>query len=93
MKYFVSIDRLIDQAPKIWNKYYTIGNFKIADFNKEKNYTILRIENFNLHPLHCLHMRGYCSNVIKMVVKRNVSCEETKCIHKGDAYHEFLMKW
>lgn len=93
MKYIASIEMMAKQAPKIWSKYYTIGNLKVVELDTEKRRIILRIENFYVHPLHCLHLKGYCANVVKMAVKSSVTCEETKCVHRGDQYHEFLIKW
>ena len=31
--------------------------------------------------------------VAEMVVKAPVTCKETKCMFKGDPYHEFLLTW
>ena len=93
MKYFGSLEMLVDRAPDIWKKYYTIGDFKVVELNELKRYIVLRVENFKLHPLHCRHVKGYCYNVIKMVVKKPVTCQEIKCPFRGDEYHEFLIKW
>ena len=93
MKYFVSIDIMTKQASRIWKKYYTIGDLKAIELNKDKRYLILRLKDFNIHPLHCLHVGGYLSSVVKMVVKKQVSCEEVKCIYRGDDCHEFLLRW
>ncbi len=93
MKYFVSLDRVAKEAPKMWRKYYTIGNLKVAELNKEKRYIIIRIENFKLHPILCEVLKGYYVSIVKMIVKTSVSCEETRCVHKGGEWHEFLIKW
>lgn len=93
MKYFVSLKLTAKQASNIWKRYYTIGDFNVIDLNEKEKYVILRLENFQVHPLHCLHLKGYCAGVIKMIVKNPVTCKEIKCSHKGDDYHEFLLKW
>ncbi|GAI52915.1 unnamed protein product, partial [marine sediment metagenome] len=31
--------------------------------------------------------------IIQMIVGSKVTSEETKCVHRGDEYHEFLLKW
>lgn len=93
MKYFGSIKMVIQRAPEIWRKYYTVGNLRIVEFDEDKGYAILRIEDFNIHWLHCRHIKGYCYNVVKMIVKKPVTCQETKCLSFGDKYHEFLLKW
>ena len=93
MKYFVSIDMMVKKAPEMWRKHYTNGDFKIVEFNKEKRYVVLRIEDFKCHPLFCQDLIGYFPSMVEMVIGSGVSCEETKCVHRGDEYHEFLLKW
>jgi hypothetical protein len=93
MKYFVSLELVAKQAPKFWREYYTKGDLKIAEINKEKRYLIIRIDNFYHHPLHCLSIEGYLKTIVRIVVKGSVTCEETKCTYRGDDHHEFLVKW
>lgn len=93
MKYFFSIEKLIKEIPKTWRKYYTVGNLKTVEYNKEKNYVILRLENFSLVPVLCQDLIGYLSGIAQMVVGKKTNCKETKCVHRGDNYHEFLIEW
>ncbi len=93
MKYFVSIERTVKEVSKMWRKYYTIGDLKVIECNEEKRYVILRLENFRFHPLLCQDLIGYFSSMLQMVVRGEITCEETKCIYRGDEYHEFLLKW
>jgi hypothetical protein len=93
MKYFVSFDSMARETPRIWRKYFTTGDIKVVEFSEEKKYAILRVKDFKFHPLHCQIFMGTLSIVIQMMVKNKVAYEETKCIFRGDDYHEFLMKW
>ncbi len=93
MKYLGSIEMVVKGVPKMWKKYYTVGNLKVAEYDKEKKYIIVRLENFRLHPIHCQIPIGYFPTLLQMVVKGKVSCEETKCLFRNDEYHEFLLKW
>ena len=93
MKYFVSIKLMAKEASNIWERYYTVGKLKIAELNEEEKYTVVRIRDFNTHSLICQVLEGYLSNVVRMVTKSPVTCEETKCPFRGDDYHEFLLKW
>lgn len=93
MKYFVSLERVAKEAPKMWRKYYTIGDLKVVELNEKERYIVLRIENFSLHPILCQVLRGYFLNIVKMIIRHKTSCEEIKCTHKGDDYHEFSVKW
>ena len=93
MRFFVSLKKTAEVVSRMWEKYYTIGSLEVAELSEEKRFVALRLKNFSLHPLHCLIQKGYFSTILQMIVKASVSCEETKCTHQGDDYHEFLMKW
>lgn len=93
MQYFGSVNILAEQAPKMWRKYYTIGELTIPEISEEKRYGIIKVENFALHPIHCQLLEGYFANIIKMVVNSPVDCKEIKCTFRGDEHHEFTVKW
>ncbi len=93
IKYFVSLDKAVKAAPTMWRTYNTAGDLRVVEYNKGKKYIILRIENFVLHPLHCQYLIGYFRGVIQMIMGTADVCQETKCVHRGDEYHEFLLKW
>lgn len=93
LKYFGSLKLIAREAPKIWVKHYTIGELEMPDFSEEKKYVILRIKNFKTHPIHCPLLKGMFSKITQMVVKSPASCKETKCMFKGDEFHELLLTW
>jgi hypothetical protein len=93
MRYFVSIDKVAKEAPNIWRKYYSIGNLKVVEYSLEKKYIIIRIENFSLTPILCSVLMGYYLSLVKMIIKEEVAGKETKCVHRGDNCHEFLVEW
>lgn len=95
VKYFLSIQKVFFQeGPKIWKRHWTIGELVPVELNEEKKYAILRLENFTLHPLYCIYLGGYFCGILQMLVKASqITFEETKCIFKGDEYHEYLIKW
>lgn len=92
MKYYFSIDLMAKDAPKIWRKYYSVGKMTVSEIDKEKH-AVIKIEDFRLHPCFCRTLEGYFASIVKMMVKNPVTCEERKCVYKGDDYHEFLLKW
>jgi len=93
-KYFFSIEKTLKEAPKIWSKYFTIGELEVEKYDFEKNYVILKVKNFNLHPIYCICLKGVLLGVIKMVVKsKKIICEEIECLFKNGKDHEFLIKW
>jgi hypothetical protein len=93
MKYFVSPERVAKEVPKMWRNHYSVGDLKVIEMNKKKKCAILRLENFKCHRLYCQDLIGYFPGVLQMVVGSNVICKETKCVHRGDKYHEYLIKW
>jgi len=93
MKYFFSPQRVLKEVPKMWRKYYSVGKLSVQEFNEEEKRAILRIEDFSLHPVWCQDLAGFFSSMVQMVVGSEAKCQETKCTHRGDPYHEFLVKW
>ena len=94
MKYLGSLDKVIQEVPGMWRKYYTVGDLEVTSLDKEKRRLTLRLNNFSLHPIYCRHIPvGYFPFVLQMVIKSPVTCKETKCVHKGDDCHEYLMEW
>ena len=85
--------KIIEKSSEIWSTYYSMGNLEVASYSTEKRKMIVRLKNFRAHPLHCQLINGYISNGVKMIIKKEVICTETKCTYKGDDYHEFLLKW
>ncbi len=93
MKFFVSLQAVSNQAPKMWRKHYTVGNLEVSKIDKEKKEGLIILKNFNLHPFHCQFLEGFFASIVSMIVGDTVVCEEIKCTFKGDDYHEFLGKW
>lgn len=93
VKYFFSFDLIMKEIPRVWRMYYSIGDLKVIEYNKEKKYIVGRLENFSLHPLECQYLTGYFPSIMEMIFKEEIICKETKCVHKGDDYHEFFLKW
>lgn len=94
-RYFLSVKRVFFiEAPKIWRKHWTKGDLIPVELNEEKKYAILRLQNFSLHPIYCTYLGGYFCGVLLMLLRATkMNPEETKCVFRGDEYHEFLIKW
>ena len=93
MKYFVSLDRIVKEVPKMWRKYYSIGDFQITGLNKEKKEAVMKIENFDLHPILCQVFIGYFTSLIKMITKSDqITCEKTECSGESNECHQFYIK-
>ncbi len=93
MKYFVSLEKLVKEAPKMWKKGGTLGDFRVAEYDLVKKQLTLRIENFNVHPLYCEIFKGYFAGAFQMIINKKIECKETECSFKGGRYHEFQLQW
>ena len=93
MRYLISLDRAVKEMPKMWRKFLTTGDAKVVSFDKKEKYAIIRIENYHFHQIQCRVIEGIFSTILQAIVKSNVTCQEIKCVHRGDKYHEFLLKW
>jgi len=95
IRYFSPISKFFfKETPKIWNKYWTAGEFIPVELDEKKKYAIVRVKNLNLHPIYCLYLEGYFSTFAHLVTgAEEINIEETKCVFRGDQYHEYLIKW
>lgn len=93
LKYLTSFNNLTADILVMWKKAYSVGSMNLIELNRQEKYVILRLENFDIHSIYCQLFIGYFPTILQMVVKKDVSCEETKCTFRGDPYHEFILKW
>ena len=95
IKYVFSLQKVFFQeGQRIWREHWTIGKVIPVELNEEKKYAVLRLKDFDLHPVYCVFLKGYISGLFSLVIKGlKVTCQETKCPFRGDAYHEYLIKW
>jgi len=93
MKYFVSLDRVVERGQSMWDTYFNVGRISPRKVDKEGKEIIMELKNFSLHPLHCQYLRGYFSKMFGLILKTAPSVRETKCVHKGDDCHEFVIRW
>lgn len=93
VKYFISMDKLLKEASMMWKKGGSAGDLKIIRYDKDNRSATLRLENYRLHPIYCPIFEGYLLGAIKMIVKSEAKIEETKCVYRGDEYHEFVLNW
>ncbi|MBZ1356451.1 MAG: 4-vinyl reductase [Candidatus Nealsonbacteria bacterium] len=92
-KYFISVEKMFEQAPSNWDKYVDFGSAETVEVNNEKRYGIVRIHGYNFHPVGCYYLEGFFIGMLDFVVQGKKEIEETKCVHKGDSYHEFILRW
>ncbi len=94
LKYFISVKKTFKESEKYWEEHYSTGTLETFKFDLKNKYLILRLKNFKIHPLLCSYLRGYFQTITAFVIKASkMTSEETKCMFRGDPYHEFVIKW
>jgi hypothetical protein len=94
MNYFVSMERTFKESPKYWRKHFDFGEIEPVEFSGAKKYAIFRVKGYKFHPIMCIYHKGYFLKTAQIALgKKSISIEETKCMFRGDAYHEFKLQW
>lgn len=95
INYFLSVEKVFfNEAPKIWRKHYSVGDFLPTEFNEKEKYGIIQIKNYQFHPIFCLYLGSYLCGFFQMLIKSpEIYFEETKCPFRGDDYHEYQIRW
>jgi predicted hydrocarbon binding protein len=94
IQYLVSVETVFDNMGKYWDKHHDFGALEAVELNLVKKYLVIRKKGFFTHPLMCIYYAGYFKGVAEFVIKsNNINIEETKCMHKGDEYHEYKISW
>lgn len=92
--HFVSLERFLKEAQKYWYKHFNFGELEVVGFDKKEKYVRLRVKGYNFNPIICKFHAGYFLRIAQFILKsENIKIEETKCIYKGDPYHEYLITW
>lgn len=95
MKYFLTIDMTYRESPKYWEKHYTVGRLETPGYSLKEKYFIVRIVDFKVHPILCVYFRGYFKRISQFLLQdaKIFKTQETKCLFRGDPYHEILITW
>ena len=93
MRYLVSIELFLREAPKSWKKHLNFGELEVINFNKEEGYVFLKVKNYDIHPLTCLYQKGYYAGLFSYVLRGEVTVEEKECLYKGDDHHLYKISW
>ncbi len=91
LRYFTSLEKMAEQAPKMFKKHYSIGSLRMKEIEEKK--AVVTLKNFDVHKVYCLTLQGYLPEVTSMVLNKEIKCEEVACTHEGDSYHEFVLTW
>lgn len=86
-----SPERLTSIINEYWKKVSKVGTMDVADSGD--GFAKINLSSYEFHPVGCLFIAGYIKSVFSLTVKNKVSIKETKCIHRGDNVHQFLVEW
>ncbi len=94
LRYFISIEKTFAESSKYWEKHYSVGFLTAPEISEEEKTLVLRLEEFNVHPILCPYFRGYFKGLANLVIRTDkITIKETKCPFKEGGYHEFVIKW
>ena len=93
-KYFITVEKTYHQASLIWRRHMDSGELETPEFNREKKYCVLRLKGLDLHPLYCIFLTGMFEGMAEFITGSKINhCRESKCVFKGEPYHEFIVSW
>lgn len=94
IKYFVSIKKVFEESPKYWRASFDFGRIEPVEINEDKKYAIVRVIGYKFHPIMCIYHKGYFLQVAQFALgNKSATIEETKCVFRGDPYHEYIIRW
>lgn len=94
LRYFISMEKTFRESAKYWQEHYTVGVLSAPVIEPGNGKLVIRLDNFDIHPIMCVYLKGYFKAITQLVVKsEQMTINETKCMLKGDLYHEFIIQW
>ena len=95
MKYFTSLKKCFKEASNYWRIHFDFGELEPFNFSEKEKYLIIRVKDYNFHPLVCFYHAGYFLKIAQFNIKsKKIDIQETKCLHKDDVlFHEYKISW
>jgi hypothetical protein len=92
-RYFVSLKTLVQKAPEIWQKHYSIGCLEVEEINEKEKYILLALKNFKVHPLYTQILGAYFSETVSLIIGKETQFKVIKDVFKGDSYIQYRIFW
>lgn len=92
LKLFVSVQKIFENAPMVWRRHWTTGSIELVEIDEAAGRIVVRLKDIKLHPLFCKYEEGYFTGIARLS-QPNASARETKCMFRGDHYHEYVFHW
>jgi predicted hydrocarbon binding protein len=94
MKYLLNLEKTLEEATIYWEKFYDFGFMEMVKYNKEENFFVLRVHGYDIDEVMCKYHAGFFFTMAQFNIKsKDISIEESKCVHRGDDCHEYIVKW
>ena len=94
MRHFLSPRKCFAESPKYWKAHFDFGELETLEFNEKEKYLLVQVKGYDFHPIICIYHSGFFLRIAQFAIKsKKITIKETRCIHKGDPYHEYLIKW
>jgi len=94
IRHFTSLEKSFEKLPERWRESFDIGELEKVSFNRGLKQAIVRIKNFDLHPIICRYLEGFIMGAFgRGANDGNVLIKEKKCFYKGEGYDEFVLDW
>jgi hypothetical protein len=93
VKYFIKPENSIKFFAKHWKRIYSEGELVVHKFDSKKKEIILHVKNFKRHPYTCIWDMAAVGRGLEIATGwKIIDQTETKCIFRGDPYHEFTYR-
>ena len=94
LRYFVSLEKTFTESAEYWEEHYSVGELGAPEIDIKGKHLVLRLKDFKIHPILCPYFKGYFKAIARLSVRtERMTIKETKCMFRGDPYHEFVIDW
>ncbi len=91
IQYLVSVESLLENARKYWNKHFDFGYVETI-FHTEENKIIVKEYGFDTHPIVCIYHAGYFKGLCEFAVKSR-DIDVKYAYQKNNEYNEYIITW
>ena len=94
IRHFSNTGKTFKRAAADWKKHYSIGGLEVVKFDQKQKQIVIRLKDIKWHPFACLYHIGSLGAFGELALgKKFKKIIETKCISRGDSFHEFVFYW
>ncbi len=94
LRYLISLKKMAKEIPRHWQRHFTIGSMDPCELHEDERFFIVRLKDFKTHAIFCTYFSGYIIGMVELIGNyTNLTVQETKCQHRDDKFHEFIVTW